>query len=103
MQLDVSVGPTIANVCVVKAIGELDIATASSLREAIEIAARDSSVTLRVDLSGVTFIDSTGLRVMLDADERYGTRVEFVPSQAVERLLALTHLGERLQIARRAP
>jgi anti-anti-sigma factor len=45
--------------------GEIDIATADLLRSALE-AALSAHPGLLVDMAQVTFIDATGLRVLLD-------------------------------------
>src|SRR4051794_38896684 len=54
-------GPIVS--CV--AIGELDLATVDDLRSAVLAAARHAE-TLRLDLSGVEFIDTTGLGTLLE-------------------------------------
>src|SRR4051812_19212765 len=54
-------GPIVS--CV--AIGELDLATVDDLRSAVLAAARHAE-TLRLDLSGVEFIDTTGLGALLE-------------------------------------
>src|SRR5690242_5632449 len=72
--------------------GEIDLATAGRFREAVETALA-SSGNLIVDLSDVTFMDSTGLRALLQARERteVGRRltVEVADGGAVDRLLKL--------------
>jgi anti-sigma B factor antagonist len=45
--------------------GDVDLATAPALEEALEAAVRDSVGALVVDLTRVSFIDSTGLQVLL--------------------------------------
>lgn len=49
---------------IVRVQGELDIATAPQLVDALEIAARDEAEVV-VDLTATTFLDSTGLRTMV--------------------------------------
>jgi anti-sigma B factor antagonist len=52
--------------------GELDIATSPGLRERLD-AAIDAGVTrLLLDLSGVTFLDSVALAVIVNAKRRLG-------------------------------
>jgi len=53
--------------------GELDLATAPQLREALARALTDVDHEVIVDMSGVTFIDSTALRVLLDAQRTRGS------------------------------
>ena len=45
--------------------GDVDLATAPGLEEELEAAVRDSVGALVVDLTDVSFIDSTGLQVLL--------------------------------------
>ena len=70
--------------------GEVDLAAADELREALlESAAAGTSV---VDTSGVTFIDSTGLHILLSAGRALngtGPLVLRSPSRAVLRLLSI--------------
>ena len=55
-----------------------------------------------LDLSGLTFIDSTGLRLVLDVNERCGGQVDrlrvIAGSPAVERLLDIVGLRDRLPL-----
>jgi len=52
---------------VVTVSGEVDVATAPSLRECLDrVVARDDDAVV-VDMLGVTFIDSTGLGVLIGA------------------------------------
>lgn len=52
-------------VCVLALHGELDISTASLLPEALGRLGRETPGSLLVDLRGVGFIDSTGVRSLL--------------------------------------
>lgn len=62
-QLSVAtVADDVALVCVG---GELDLFTAPRLREGVDEAVRSGRATVLVDLSGVTFIDSTALGVLV--------------------------------------
>lgn len=47
--------------------GELDIATAVDLQKAITSATAECRGTLTLDMTGLTFCDSTGIRVLLTA------------------------------------
>jgi anti-sigma B factor antagonist len=82
--------------------GELDIATSESLEQALLEAERSDAGTIVLDLSGLEFIDSTGLRVVLDANERVGGAVGrlrlIAGAPAVERLLDIVGLRERLPL-----
>lgn len=50
--------------------GELDIATYEDARARLEEAERSGPELLVVDLSRLQFVDSTGVRLILSADER---------------------------------
>jgi anti-anti-sigma factor len=82
--------------------GELDIVNAPNLEEELTEAQADSVDTLILDLRDVTFIDSTGLRAVLAADERArlaGARLVVVRgAEAVHRVFTLTQLDQRLEI-----
>ena len=72
---------------------ELTIVTASSYRETLLSALRDAS-DVRVELSGISDLDTAGLQVLLlmrDEAARRHVPVEFTsPSGAVAEVLALT-------------
>lgn len=80
--------------------GELDAYTAPALEG--RLLASIAQDDLRVDLSEVSFMDSTGIRVIVKVDNELRTRdralVIVRPSPAVLRLLQLTSLDDRLRI-----
>jgi anti-anti-sigma factor len=82
--------------------GELDIATAGQLEGALREVEQTDAQTIVLDLSGLTFIDSTGLRLVLDANDRCGGAADrlrvIAGSPAVERLLDIVGLRERLPL-----
>jgi anti-anti-sigma factor len=86
---------------VVRLGGELDMANAPLLQEAIDSAELTASKTVVLDLQGLTFLDSTGLRIILAAREqcwRRGQEFAVTPgSQQVQRLLSVTGVGEHLR------
>jgi anti-anti-sigma factor len=69
--------------------GEVDLLTAPAVQTALASIARGTSVV--VDLSETSFMDSSGLRVMLDATRNLDGRVHIacIPSGAVRRLIDL--------------
>ena len=86
--------------------GELDVLTAAPLREAL----RDASVrsaTVAVNLAAVTFIDSTALHTLVNADRSLrttGGRLHLIdPSTVVVRLLELSGMGDHFEVDRRPP
>jgi len=82
--------------------GELDLVNAPSLERELEAAQVDPSRTVILDLRGVTFIDSTGIRVLLGADERAreggGRLVVVRGAPAVDRAFEVTQLDQKLEL-----
>lgn len=82
--------------------GELDIAGASRVEQELERLERDRPATLVLDLRQLAFLDSTGLRVIVAADERareQDRRLVIVRGSAtVQRIISMTRLDERLEI-----
>jgi anti-sigma B factor antagonist len=54
----------------IRLVGELDIDTAGPFRQALRRAHDQGAATVVVDLSGLTFIDSTGLHELVVAQKR---------------------------------
>jgi anti-sigma B factor antagonist len=54
--------------------GEVDIYTAPRLKEAVIAALNEGAQSLAFDLSGVGFLDSTGLQVLMSAKKRTAER-----------------------------
>jgi anti-sigma B factor antagonist len=83
-------------------VGELDIASAPRFEEGLARVEGDTPGTLVLDLRQVEFIDSTGLRAVIAADERArkaGRRLVVVRGPAaVERVFSVTQLDQRLEI-----
>ena len=82
--------------------GELDLVSAPLLQSQVESAELDTTAMVVLDLQDLQFIDSAGLRTILSAHERSQERgQEFAltrGSQQVQRLLAITGVGEHLRI-----
>jgi stage II sporulation protein AA (anti-sigma F factor antagonist) len=72
--------------------GELDLRSTDELDGVIRSAEERDVGRIVVDLSDVSFIDSTGLSVLLGAKKRSDGQLIFIPSKhdAVRRLLELT-------------
>ena len=71
--------------------GELDLSTAGRLEDALRLAEARADGQLTLDYSGLDFIDSTGLQVLLDADHR--------AAQAGRRLVVGLGTGEARRVA----
>ena len=82
----------------ITALGEIDLANAQQLREHIRGHLADHAEIVVLDLAEVSFIDSTGLRTLLEVAAQDGNRLRVLPSPALLRLLDLTGLHDRLPI-----
>lgn len=78
--------------------GEVDLDTASRLGDHALDAVRDVSPHVVLDLTSVTFMDSTGLKVLLSIKRRAelaeGSFAVAGPSRSVRKILALTGLDQ---------
>jgi anti-sigma B factor antagonist len=82
--------------------GELDLGTARDL-DAV-LATQSGPVV--VDLRKLSFIDLTGLRVLLEADARSrqdGMNLRFIPGPKVRRLFEVAQLPDRLRYVEARP
>lgn len=79
--------------------GEVDAATSDTLRAAIFDVIEGGQARVVVEMSEVSFIDSSGLRVLIGgfkaADSAGGTLRVSAPSDAVVRLLEITGQFDR--------
>jgi len=82
--------------------GELDLLAAPRLQEQIETAPTDDRAILVLDLQGLEFVDSAGLRVILAAHEQARERGRELAltkgSEQVQRLLAIAGVEDHLRI-----
>jgi anti-sigma B factor antagonist len=86
---------------VVRCIGEIDVGTCTKLIDALERIELQDASAIRVDMSAVTFIDSTGIGCLLHGAlraEKAGVPFEVVPSDAVERFVEVSGLGSHLRM-----
>jgi anti-anti-sigma factor len=101
MDLELSTAP-VADRAVVTVIGEVDLESASQLGDHALEALRDVSPNVALDLSGVTFMDSTGLKVLLSiqrrADLASGSFAIAGATRPVLKILALTGLDQTFAI-----
>jgi anti-sigma B factor antagonist len=86
---------------VVTVSGELDVSTAPVLqRELDRLAAEEPTDALRLDLSALRFMDSTGLQLVLSTANKAteeGRRLELVRgTNSVQRVFQVAGLEERL-------
>ena len=78
--------------------GELDITNVAELKVAIEWFARDEPHQVILDLSGLRFIDSSGIGLLVYAAERVPSIQPREPSAVVRRLVELTGLTAVLTV-----
>ena len=82
--------------------GELDLQTGPRVQEELLRAEQDAARRIVLDLTGVTFFDSTGLQIILDAEVRARTApYEFAVapgSGEVLRVLELAEVRGRLEL-----
>lgn len=93
----VSVAPT-AGVATVRVVGELDTHTAPHLRATFADLVAEGTRHVTVDLSDTSFVDSTGLAVLVGGLKRFrthdGDMVVRSPSRAMVRLFEMTGLDD---------
>ena len=86
---------------VVSATGEVDLATSPGLSDAMKVAVESGSRTI-VDLSGVTFLDSTGLQVLVQARIRARDRRALIalvaPAGMPRRVLEVSQLDQAFAV-----
>jgi anti-anti-sigma factor len=86
----------------VSLVGELDISTATRLEDELGRQEAERPELIVLDLQGLTFMDSTGLRLLISADARAreeGRSLTIVRgSEMVQRVMRLTRLDERLNV-----
>lgn len=87
------------DVVVVRLDGEIDLANTPTLSAAILEAIPNDAAGLVVDLSGVRYIDSVGIRMLFTFvralhASRQGMAVALPPDSPLRRLLKITHLDE---------
>jgi anti-sigma B factor antagonist len=83
-------------------VGELDLSTVAKVQEELRRVEASAPPTLVLDLSKLTFLDSTGLRCIGTAAERArdgGRRIVIVRGpDSVQRVFSITRLEERLEM-----
>ncbi|MBA3510159.1 MAG: STAS domain-containing protein [Thermoleophilaceae bacterium] len=82
--------------------GELGLSTIEKVEQELSRVEADGHELIVLDLSGLTFLDSTGLRTIVTADQRArraGRRVVVCRGpDTVHRVFTITRLDERLEM-----
>ena len=83
--------------------GDLDLAAAPELSEALDLALRSDAGAIVIDLRGLDFLDSTGLKALVTAHAGpEGHRVSFIQGgEIIEQVLRVSGLDDELTF--RAP
>lgn len=98
---------TAGEVRLLRLTGEFDIAGVDLFQRRLDASSRPEAGTTVLDLRGLSFIDSSGLRAVIAADLRFrgeGRRLVLVKRAGqVEDVLKLTGLADRLELADEIP
>jgi anti-sigma B factor antagonist len=93
---------TLEGVATLIVAGDLDMSSAPKLGDLAELALSETVGTLRIDLAGVDFVDSTGLSALLvikkKADAGRQTLILERPSERVRHLFEVAGLTKHFQI-----
>jgi anti-anti-sigma factor len=102
--LHVFVGRAAPHIVVVTVAGEIDVATAPRLTEAVQAAIRNASEHVILDLQPVTFFSSAGVNALITIHERTNRRgidlhlAGAEGNHVVARVLDLTGLTKRFRV-----
>jgi anti-anti-sigma factor len=87
--------------------GELDLSSAPRVEEELRKVERQAPPLIILDLRELTFMDSTGLRILVLADSRArdaGRRLQIIPgSDTVQRVFHVTGLDHHLELVAEEP
>jgi len=83
---------------VVRITGELDMSSAPGIRAAMERVLASEPTRIVLDLSGLEFVDSSGLAVLLQAAERAPDIALRNPTRIVRRVIEATGLEATLPV-----
>jgi anti-anti-sigma factor len=82
--------------------GELDLSSVPKAEEALKRVEDQAPEVIVLDLGGLTFLDSTGLRMVVTADQRareQERRLAVVRGpESVQRVFSITRLDEHLEM-----
>ena len=82
--------------------GELDLATAQELDTYLDDVTTDDGPRVVLDMSGLTFMDSTGIRILIrhhrQTEERGGRLAIAAPQPIVAKALKITGLDQELHL-----
>jgi anti-sigma B factor antagonist len=106
MDLDIEFSQD-GDACIVALKGEVDVYTAPALRERLIEASESGSLTVVVDMTGVDFIDSSGLGVLVSALKRVrenGGQMRIVTSkEPILKIFRITGLDRVFELSPTLP
>ena len=85
------------DVALLRIAGEIDTSTVDMISDAAQKAVQAGADTLILDMSAVTFMDSSGIGAIIALQANAMVRMR-KPSQIVERLIATTGLTEVFEV-----
>ncbi len=74
--------------------GELDLSSVDSVRKQIDAALSPSTRVVTLDLANLTFMDSSGIALLIQTANKVDEIVVRNPSSAVRRVIEVTGLGK---------
>jgi anti-sigma B factor antagonist len=102
--LDVTLGHAGEGTPLLSLRGELDLSTVPKVEQALRQLETDGTPVVILDLRGLTFLDSSGLRLILDADTRArrdDRRLLVVPGPPeVQRVFQVTLTDARIEFVK---
>lgn len=100
--LSMSVSRPVEGSCVISMSGDLDIDSAAEFSARLDDITAAAEIHVIVELSGVRFIDSSGLNSLVvgarESESRGGSFVVAAPSQYVARVFDLVRIGESIRV-----
>lgn len=98
---------TIDGVTILDVVGEVDLYTAPQLAEGLRKAAEGARPLLAVNLTQVSYLDSTALRVLTESHKqvqaRHGAIVVISTQPTIRRIFRITGLGAVLPVVATEP
>ena len=87
-----------AGVPLIKLVGELDLSNVDSVRATIDATVSSAPERIVFDLSGLDFLDSSGIALLLFAAAKSGSVQLRYPSEIVRRIIEVTGLADVLHM-----
>lgn len=98
---------SVGNHALVVVVGEIDVSTVGTLYEQFAGLARQGVCHVALDMAGVTFIDSTGLSLLVTehkrAESMRGELIVFSPSPQLRRMIQMVGLDTYFNIRPAVP